>query len=76
MLSSFLLIFLKINSNFFKSNITSQCQTILGPDQVRYFVGPDLGPKCLLKVLSDGSRGGLLEPPTPPPVLKYPMKMK
>ena len=26
----------------------SECQTVLDPDQDRWFVGPDLGPNCLL----------------------------
>ena len=33
--------------------IPSECQTVLDPDQVRRFVGPDLGPNCVQKLSSD-----------------------
>ena len=45
-----LLIFFK--NRVFQMNIFQeyhQSVKLFGPDQVRCFVGPDLGPKCLLK---------------------------
>ena len=47
-------IFFKIN--FFKkilSEIPSECQTVLDPDQALQFVGPDLGPNCLPRLSAD-----------------------
>ena len=34
------------------SGITSECETVLDPDQARHFVGPDLDPKLFAKAIS------------------------
>ena len=50
------LIFFNINflENSFKNTI--RVSNSLDPDQVRHFVGPDMGPNCLQRLSADGTR--------------------
>ena len=57
MLFCHLLIFFKIN--FFKKFFQEYHQSVsnsLDPDQGQHFVGPDLGPNCLQRLLADDTR--------------------
>ena len=44
-------IFNSLNADFF--SITIRVSNSLDPDQARHFVGPDLGPNCLQRLLAD-----------------------
>ena len=46
-------IFFKIKFSKILSGISSECKTVLDPDQARHFDGPDLVPYCLQRLSAD-----------------------
>ena len=55
--------FLQINfflKNYFRNTIRVSLTNGFDPDQDRHFVGPDLGPNCLQRLLADNKSRCLL----------------